>query len=59
MNDAILYEAIIEDPAVLAEPWQTRQRTLTLSDKPLLEPLACVEMNLDHVVDETHHDNRR
>jgi len=59
IGNTIQYQAVAEDPAVLAEPWQMRPRTLTLSDKPLPEPLPCVEQDLDHVIDGTSHDNAR
>lgn len=59
VGDTIEYQAIVEDPAVLAEPWHMRARTLQREEGPLLEPLPCVENDLDHVVDGTHHDNAR
>ena len=58
-GNTIEYKAIAEDPAVLAEPWEIPTRILTLSDKPMFEPLPCVEQDLDHVIDGTHHDNAR
>jgi hypothetical protein len=59
IGDTIQYRAVAEDPAVLAEPWQVGERTLVLSDQPMYEPLPCVEQDLDHVIDGTHHDNAR
>lgn len=53
------YQATAHDPAVLAEPWAMRTRTLRLSDKPIAEPIPCIETDLDHIVDGTHHDNAR
>jgi len=53
------YQATAHDPEVLAEPWAMRPRVLKLSDKPLNEPVPCVELDMDHVVDGTHHDNAR
>jgi len=58
-GDKIEYQVTAHDPAVLAEPWQMRARNLKRSDKPLHEPLPCIERDLDHVVDRTHHDNAR
>jgi len=58
-GDKLEYQAIADDPAVLAEPWQLRPRTLKRGDKPLNEPLPCVEQDLDHIVDGTNHDNAR
>jgi len=58
-GDKIEYQVTAHDPAVLVEPWQMRARNLKRSDKPLHEPLPCIERDLDHVVDGTHHDNAR
>lgn len=59
VGNTIEYRAVVDDPAVLAEPWHIRPRMLTLSDQPMYEPLPCVEQDLDHVIDGTHHDNAR
>jgi hypothetical protein len=58
-GDKILYQAIADDPAVLAEPWHMPERKLKRSTEPLSEPLPCIEQDLDHIVDGTHHDNQR
>jgi hypothetical protein len=58
-GDKLEWQATAHDPSVLAEPWAMRARTLKRSDKPLNEPLPCIESDLDHVVDGTHHDNAR
>jgi hypothetical protein len=58
-GDTIEYQAIADDPAVLAEPWQLRPRLLKLTDQELYEPVPCIERDLKHVVDGTHHDNPR
>jgi hypothetical protein len=58
-NGKIEYQVTAHDPAVLAEPWQMRARNLKRSDKPMHEPIPCIERDLDHVVDGTHHDNAR
>ena len=58
-GEKLEYQAIADDPAVLAEPWQLRPRTLKRGDKPINEPLPCIEQDLDHVVDGTNHDNAR
>jgi hypothetical protein len=36
-----------------------RPRTMTKSDHELQEPVPCVEQDLSHVVDGSHHDNPR
>lgn len=53
------YQATAVDPAVLKEPFAMRKRTLKLSDTPMNEPIPCVEMDLDHMVDGSSHDNAR
>jgi hypothetical protein len=58
-GEKLEYLAIAHDPAVLAEPWHMPVRKLKRSNEPLTEPLPCVEQDLDHIVDGTHHDNAR
>jgi hypothetical protein len=53
------WQATAYDPAVLAEPWVLRPRKMVLMDRELQEPVPCVEQDLKHVVDGTHHDNPR
>ena len=53
------WQATAHDPAVLAEPWVMRPRRMTLMAAELQEPVPCVEQDLKHVVDGTHHDNPR
>jgi hypothetical protein len=53
------WRATAYDPAVLAEPWVLKPRKMTRMDAELLEPVPCVEQDLKHVVDGTHHDNPR
>jgi hypothetical protein len=59
VGNTIEYQATADDPGVLLEPWKLLPRNLQLSDKPLAEPIPCVENDLSHVVDGTHHDNPR
>lgn len=58
-GDTMQWEATAHDPEVLAEPWVLRPRKMTLMDAELQEPVPCVEQDLKHVVDGTHHDNPR
>jgi hypothetical protein len=58
-GDRLEYQATAHDPEVLLEPWEMRPRMLKLSNKPMNEPLPCIETDLDHIVDGTHHDNAR
>jgi hypothetical protein len=59
VGDQIEYNAVADDPAVLAEPWQLRKRMLVPASAELVEPPPCIEDSLSHVVDGTHHDNPR
>jgi hypothetical protein len=58
VGDTIDYEATVEDPKVLAEPWK-RHRTLKLTDVELAEPAPCIDQDLKHLVDDSHHPNPR
>jgi len=58
-GDTMEWQATAYDPAVLAEPWKVRPRKMTLMSQELQEPVPCVEQDLKHVVDGTHHDNPR
>jgi hypothetical protein len=58
-GDTMQWVAIADDPKVLAQPWHLRPRTMTKSEHELQEPVPCVEQDLKHVVDGTHHDNPR
>jgi hypothetical protein len=58
-GDTMEWQATIYDPAVLTEPWKVQPRKMTLMSQELQEPVPCVEQDLKHVVDGTHHDNPR
>jgi len=58
-GDTMEWQATVYDPSVLAEPWKVRPRKATLTHTELQEPVPCVEQDLKHVVDGTHHDNPR
>ncbi|PYS21347.1 MAG: hypothetical protein DMG11_28045, partial [Acidobacteria bacterium] len=59
VGDTIEYQAVAQDPAVLAEPWTMRPRTLRLTDRELEESARCDDRDLDHIIDGSHHDNPR
>jgi hypothetical protein len=59
LGDTIEYQAIAEDPKVLAEPWKPRMRLLKLTHTELVEPTPCVDQDLKHLVDDSHHSNPR
>lgn len=58
-GDVLHYQATAYDPAVLAEPWEMRPRTAVLTDLELVEAPECIERDLRHIVDGSHHDNVR
>lgn len=58
-GDILHYQATAYDPEVLAEPWAIRPRTGVLTDLELVEAPECVERDLEHIVDGSHHDNVR
>lgn len=59
VGDTIEYQAVAEDPAVLAEPWVTRPRTIWLTDQELEESPRCEDRDMNLITDGSHHDNPR
>jgi hypothetical protein len=59
VGDTLEYQATAHDPAVLAEPWTMRPRTLKLTDRELEESARCEDRDLEHIIDGSHHDNPR
>ena len=58
VGNTLQYQAIATDPKVLLEPWKVT-RTAQLTDVDLIEATPCIDKDLAHVVDGTHHDNPR
>lgn len=58
-GDTIEYQAIADDPAVLAEPWATPPRRIWLTDQELEESPRCEDRDMDLIQDGSHHDNPR
>jgi hypothetical protein len=58
-GDTMEWQATVYDPKGRVEPWKVRPRKTTLSAMELQEPVPCVEQDLKHVVDGSHHDNPR
>lgn len=58
-GDSLEWRATAHDPEVLSEPWELRPRSAQLTDLELLEAPPCIERDLDHLVDDSHHDNPR
>jgi hypothetical protein len=58
-GDEIEYQAVADDPAVLAEPWVLRPRRMVRTQIEMAEPAPCVEQDLEHMVDDSFHANPR
>jgi len=58
-GDTLEWQATAYDAEVLAEPWEMRARKAQLTDLELVEAPPCIERDIDHMVDDTHHDNPR
>ncbi len=58
-GDSLHYQATAFDPAILTEPWERQPRIATLTARELVPAPPCIERDIDHIVDGTHHDNRR
>jgi hypothetical protein len=58
-GDTLSWQATAYDPEVLAEPWVLRPRTADLTDREIVEGAPCIDRDLDHIVDGSHHDNAR
>ena len=59
VGDTIEYQAVVDDPKVLVEPWKPKMRTLKLSHSELVEPTPCVDQDMRHLMDDSHHANPR
>ncbi len=58
-GDTLHWQATAYDSAVLVEPWELRPRTAFLTGVELVEGAPCIERDIDHIVDGSHHDNPR
>ena len=58
-DDVLIWQATAIDPAVLAEPWVMRPRKAARTESEIVEAPLCLERDLDHIVDGSHHDNPR
>jgi hypothetical protein len=59
VGNVIEYNAVADDPTVLAEPWKLRVRKLQLSHEEMGEPAPCFDQDLVRMQDNTHHSNPR
>jgi hypothetical protein len=58
-GDSLEWSATAYDPAVLVKPWEVRTRVAKATNEPVAEAAPCIERDLDHVVDGSHHTNPR
>ena len=58
-TDTLEWTATVYDPKVLTEPWEVPARTAHLTDLDLVEAAPCVDQDIDHIVDGSHHPNPR
>jgi hypothetical protein len=58
-GDTIDYEVTVEDPAVLAKPWILTPRTLILQPDILEQAPPCIDKDVPHLTDLSHHGNNR
>ena len=59
VGNSLTWEAIVEDPAVLAEPWKVNPRTLTLRSDEIEEAAFCQDRIQPFMQDLSHHRNTR
>lgn len=57
--EGVLWQARVEDPQVLAEPWNLRPRRMTVAPFEMSEPAPCFDQSLPHMVDDSYHTNPR
>ncbi len=58
-GETLEWLATAYDPEVLQEPWALRPRIAHLTDLEVVEAPPCIERDIAHMVDGTHHDNVR
>jgi hypothetical protein len=59
-GNTLTWDAIVEDPAVLAEPWKVNPRTVTLrADDEIEEAPFCQDRDRSDMQDLSHHGNTR
>ncbi|HEY6457186.1 MAG TPA: hypothetical protein VIY90_18075 [Steroidobacteraceae bacterium] len=59
VGDVLEYQVEADDPSVLAEPWRPAMKIVKRAAAELAEPAPCIDRDLKHLVDDTHHPNPR
>lgn len=57
-GDDLVYQAIVDDPNVLAEPWIMPPRLVSPDGLPLQESAPCIEEDAQHFINDDHHIQR-
>lgn len=58
-GNTLTWQAVVEDPAVLVEPWTLNPRTLTLRTDEIEEAAFCQDRDQPNMEDLSHHRNVR
>jgi hypothetical protein len=59
VGDGLEYQVVADDPSVLAEPWKPTTKNVKRAAAEIAEPAPCIDRDLKHLVDDTHHPNPR
>jgi hypothetical protein len=57
-GDNLIWQATVEDPKVLAQPWTITPRVVKPTDEPLEESPRCVEDDAHRLQNNDHHGQR-
>jgi hypothetical protein len=58
-GDTLQYDVTVSDAVMLAKPWVMDSRTLVLQDDILQQAPPCIDHDVDHLRDLSHHSNER
>jgi hypothetical protein len=57
-GENLIYQATVDDPNVLAEPWTIPPRSVSPDELPLQESAPCIEEDSQHFINDDHHIQR-
>lgn len=57
-GEDLIYQAIVDDPNVLAEPWTAPPRSVSPDGLPLQESAPCIEEDSQYFINDDHHIQR-
>jgi uncharacterized protein (DUF2147 family) len=58
-KDTLEWTATAYDPKVLTQPWTMNTRVAHLTDQEIAEAAPCIDQDIGHIVDGSHHPNPR